>query len=216
MHAEVREMPLFPLNVVLFPNQNLPLHIFEPRYRIMIKRCIDNKEPFGVVLAWTEANIANVGTACMISKVERLPDGRMDINTIGTQRFQVRDWQVSGDGYLIGSVVDYPFVNQILPETQLLATRVIQRMRRYLKLLAQDNGMSFQVDSFPTDSQQLAIFTAIALQIELDEKQELLEQASVTDLLHMEDAILKDEVKLLSVMAHVIKPPQDEHIFSRN
>ena len=51
MKAEVVELPLFPLNVVLFPGQTLPLHIFEPRYRAMIQRCIENDTPFGVLLA---------------------------------------------------------------------------------------------------------------------------------------------------------------------
>ena len=51
MRADVMELPLFPLNVVLFPGQTLPLHIFEPRYRIMIQRCIEQSQPFGVVLA---------------------------------------------------------------------------------------------------------------------------------------------------------------------
>ena len=51
MQTDVMELPLFPLNVVLFPGQTLPLHIFEQRYRIMVERCIENQEPFGVVLA---------------------------------------------------------------------------------------------------------------------------------------------------------------------
>ena len=210
-----RELPLFPLNVVLFPNQNLPLHIFEQRYRVMIQRCIDNKEPFGVVLAMSEDHLADVGTAALVTDVDKLPDGRMEINTVGTQRFKIKDWVVGEDGYLIGTIVDYPFDLQE-PPAQDLVDGVVRRMKRYLRLLAKTNGLSFQVDSFPEDARQLAIFTAIALQLDLEEKQELLEQENVTDLLEVEDEILTEEVKLLSVMSKVIQPPQDEFIFSRN
>ena len=213
--AQARELPLFPLNVVLFPNQSLPLHIFEMRYRIMIKRCIDNKEPFGVVLAFDESHIADIGTATMITQMERMEDGRMDINTVGTERFRIKNWDVGADGYLIGQVVDYPFSEQEPPEDALVK-RVTQRMRRYLKLLAKSNGMRFQVDQFPSNASQLAIFSAIALQIEIEEKQALLEQASVAELLRLEDEILADEIKILHVMSNVIEPPQDEFMFSRN
>lgn len=213
--AQARELPLFPLNVVLFPNQSLPLHIFEPRYRIMIQRCMDNKEPFGVVLALDESRIADIGTATMITQMERMEDGRMDINTLGTERFRVQNWSVGADGYLIGNVVDYPFAEPEPPD-ETLVRRVTQRMRRYLRLLAKSNGMRFQVDQFPSNASQLAIFSAIALQIEIEEKQALLEQASVAELLTLEDDILADEIKILYVMSNVIQPPQDDFIFSRN
>ncbi len=214
--VSARELPLFPLNVVLFPNQNLPLHIFEPRYRIMIQRCIDNKEPFGVVLAMSEDHLADVGTAALVTDVDKLPDGHMEINTVGTERFKIKDWVVGDDGYLIGTIVDYPFDLDEEPPAQELVDGVVQRMKRYLRLLAKTNGLSFQVDRFPEDARQLAIFTAIALQLDLEEKQELLEQENVADLLEVEDEILNEEVKLLSVMSKVIQPPQDEFIFSRN
>ncbi|NJM39751.1 MAG: hypothetical protein HC853_02750 [Anaerolineae bacterium] len=213
--VSARELPLFPLNVVLFPNENLPLHIFEMRYRIMIQRCIENKEPFGVVLALSENHLAPVGTAALVTDVDRLPDGRMKINTVGTERFRIKDWVVGNDGYLIGTIVDYPFDLE-MPPTQELTQRVVRRMKRYLQLLAETNDMSFQVDRFPEDPCQLAVSTAIALQLDLEEKQELLEQTRVADLLKYEDDILAEEIKLLWVMSKVIQPPQDEFIFSRN
>ena len=213
--VSARELPLFPLNMVLFPNQNFGLHIFEPRYRIMIQRCIDNKEPFGVVLAIDENQIMDVGTAVLVTDVDRLPDGSMDINVVGTERFQIRDWVVGDEGFLIGNIVDYPF-DVSGPPANDLVERVVGRMKRYMKLLAKTNGLSFQVDRFPEDARQLAIFTAIALQLDLEEKQELLEQEQVTDLLEVENEILTEEIKLLWVMSNVIQPPQDEFIFSRN
>ncbi|MEZ4622859.1 MAG: LON peptidase substrate-binding domain-containing protein [Caldilineaceae bacterium] len=92
------DLPLFPLkNVVLFPGMVLPLHIFEPRYREMINRCIDEQLPFGVVLIEEGTEIGEaatphrIGTGAKIIRVERLEDGRMNITALGTERFQIQE-----------------------------------------------------------------------------------------------------------------------------
>src|ERR1035437_897137 len=110
MKADVMELPLFPLNVVLFPGQTLPLHIFEPRYRTMIQRCIEQGQPFGVVLAREEdASPYTIGTAARITQIERLPDGRMNILTVGVERFILQNVYEGEDEYLIGDAIFYPF-----------------------------------------------------------------------------------------------------------
>jgi Lon protease-like protein len=82
-------IPLFPLNVVLLPGADLPLHIFEPRYRAMVKQCLADKSEFGVLLALPNG-VARVGcTAEIIEVVKRYNDGRMDILTIGREPFRV-------------------------------------------------------------------------------------------------------------------------------
>jgi Lon protease-like protein len=82
-------LPLFPLDVVLFPGTSLPLHIFEPRYREMISECLDQKKSFGVVRA-KEEGVAEIGCTAEITTVTRkYPDGRMDIVTEGRERFEV-------------------------------------------------------------------------------------------------------------------------------
>src|SRR5437879_526642 len=90
------EIPLFPLpNLVLFPNIAVPLHIFEDRYKLMINGCIDQDEPFGLVLLRsgateeTEESIHHVGITARISDVERLEDGRMNIMCEGERRFRI-------------------------------------------------------------------------------------------------------------------------------
>ena len=71
-------IPLFPLDVVLLPAMALPLHIFEPRYRLMIARCLDEKIEFGMILA-TNNNLATMGcTAKIVRKIRDYPDGRLD------------------------------------------------------------------------------------------------------------------------------------------
>lgn len=82
-------LPLFPLDLVLFPGTPLPLHIFEPRYREMISECVDLKKAFGVVRA-KEDGVAEIGcTAEIITLVKKYPDGRMDIVTEGRERFEI-------------------------------------------------------------------------------------------------------------------------------
>ena len=94
-NGETVELPLFPLNLVLFPGMPLPLHIFEERYKNMIGDCIDNEQPFGVVLIREGPEVGGgaipfrMGTSARIVQVERLDDGRMNLLTQGERRFQV-------------------------------------------------------------------------------------------------------------------------------
>ena len=82
-------IPLFPLNVVLLPGAELPLHIFEPRYREMVKNCLEEESEFGMLLALPNG-VARVGcTAEILEVAKRYEDGRMDILTIGRAKFRV-------------------------------------------------------------------------------------------------------------------------------
>jgi Lon protease-like protein len=82
-------IPLFPLNVVLFPGTPLPLHIFEPRYKEMIGECLTQDRTFGIVRA-VEQNLSEIGcTAEIVTVVKEYEDGRLDIVTEGRQRFEV-------------------------------------------------------------------------------------------------------------------------------
>jgi Lon protease-like protein len=98
-------IPLFPLNVVLLPGADLPLHIFEPRYRSMVKTCIQQKSEFGMLLALPNG-VAHVGcTAEIIEVVNRYDDGRMDILTVGRAPFRVV--RFVEDNPLLEGFVDY-------------------------------------------------------------------------------------------------------------
>ena len=84
-----RLLPLFPLQVVVFPRTLLPLHIFEERYKLMVGEAIRQQGEFGVVLA-REQGIANAGCTVTVETVlHRYPDGRMDILTRGRRRFEI-------------------------------------------------------------------------------------------------------------------------------
>lgn len=82
-------LPIFVCNIAL-PNTKMPMHIFEPRYRLMIERCLHGSREFGVCIP-TKEGYANIGTLLRIQKFWKLPDGRYFIETIGTKRFAVKE-----------------------------------------------------------------------------------------------------------------------------
>ena len=85
----LRSLPLFPLGLVLYPNERLPLHIFEPRYREMVAHCEEEEAPFGIVL-FDEGSMAEVGCTARIDRtLNRYEDGRLDILVRGEERFRV-------------------------------------------------------------------------------------------------------------------------------
>ncbi len=105
-------LPLFPLNTVLFPGGPLSLRIFEPRYLDMVRRCLKELSPFGVVLilAGAEAGdvsaVADIGTSARLVDFDTLPDGLLGVTCVGEQRFRLqRRWQ-QGDGLHLAEI-DY-------------------------------------------------------------------------------------------------------------
>jgi Lon protease-like protein len=104
------EIPLFPLNTVLFPGGPLPLRIFEPRYVDMVRYCMRERAPFGVVLiregieAGAVTSMAEVGTTARITDFFQMPDGLLGITCIGEQKFRVASRRVQSDGLNMGSV----------------------------------------------------------------------------------------------------------------
>src|ERR1700728_1478628 len=84
-------IPIFPPHLVLFPGNSLPLHIFEPRYKTMIRNSMDDRTPFGIVLA-TENGLARIGcTAEVINLLKTYDDGRMVIKTVGLFAFRIEE-----------------------------------------------------------------------------------------------------------------------------
>src|ERR1700753_69301 len=111
MSTAAIELPLFPLNVVLFPGTVLPLHVFEPRYRQMIVDCQADDKPFGVVLVkigseLMREEIYEVGTLAEIHNLQPLDDGCYDLIAVGMRRFRIVS-QHRDMPYLSGMVEPY-------------------------------------------------------------------------------------------------------------
>jgi Lon protease-like protein len=133
-------LPIFPLELVLFPGAPLPLHIFELRYREMITECMEQKKPFGLVRARENA-VAEVGcTAVVINISKQYEDGRMDIDTRGKQRFSIVELNHDRP-FLQAEVTWFDDDEPALP-SQAEAETAIELHEQFLEVL----GQSAEVD----------------------------------------------------------------------
>ncbi len=200
------EISLFPLNTVLFPGQVLPLHIFEDRYRLMIRQCLAEENPFGVVLIRRGLEIGEtaepymVGTIARIRESTHLPDGTMNIVSVGMERFRIRRL-IHDQPYLRGEVETFPMMES--PDAaavNALAHRVRQLAVRYIELIAEAAGLHIKVETVPDTPQQVGYLAAVAMQIDNKEKQSLLDSVSPADILTAEVTLLNRENALLTWM----------------
>lgn len=199
------KLPIFPLDVVLFPGMVLPLHIFEPRYREMIERCEEEQIPFGVVLIQKGHEVGGpaiphlVGTAARIMRVEHTADARMNITTVGTQRFKILELDRSRS-YLSAKVSPLPFVNAGTRAAQEMVYKVRPKIIEYVELLSKAAQTQLVLDRLTDDPTMLAFLVAIALQVGNDEKQKLLEMPGIPEMLDRERYLLSRELLLLQHM----------------
>lgn len=201
--SETQEIPLFPLHTVLYPGMPLPLHIFEERYRSMIGTCIQESSLFGVVLIQDGDEVGQpaipheIGTSAIIVDSEYLPDGRINISTVGYERFRIREVRQQGS-LLIGVVEDFPLGNVDAPEVSSLAESLSERLRVYLDLLSDAFDIPGELQDLPEDPVELAYLAAIVLNLSPDEKQRLLATPDV-------DSLLKNELRLLGREADLLR-----------
>lgn len=194
-------LPLFPLNTVIFPTMVLPLHIFEERYKLMINTCLAQDKPFGVVLIYSGDEVGGpaiphtVGTVARISNWEWLPDGRMNILAVGERRFRIVEYVESELPYLVGSVEYWD--DELVEFTGLskLVGDVGHNFMDYLTLIMSlaDQALPVSQLQLPTDTSMLSYHVASNLQIDLDEKQDLLEEPSAVARLQRELMLLRRE-----------------------
>src|SRR3954469_12884127 len=141
------ELPLFPLNTVLCPGIALPLHVFEERYRALVRHCLDSSSPFGVVLIRTGREVGTgtisftgIGTIAEIRDAGALDDGRFDLLVVGTRRFEIRRVLSGKRPYLMAEV---DLITEDLGDAtaaQRLAMSATRRFVTYLELLQPRSG----------------------------------------------------------------------------
>lgn len=164
-------LPLFPLEVVLFPGIPLPLHIFEPRYKEMIAECRANQAPFGVVRA-LENGIAEIGcTAEIVAVTKEYPDGRLDLIARGRERFEILETNQER-AFLRADILVLPDEpDTARPE---FTERAIQLHREILALAGAVQDLSGASES------GVSFHLAGSLPLDLDFKQKLLSMRSET------------------------------------
>ncbi len=150
-------LPLFPLDIVLFPEMILPLHIFEDRYKEMIGECLRSRVAFGILYSH-EDSVEEVGCQAEVTKVlKKYQDGRMDILTLGRQRFQVVYFD-NEKPYLRGVVEPYFDTESEAPPTEEDAQKMLHVYQDVYRLLNRSDsepieakppyeGLSFKVAS---------------------------------------------------------------------
>lgn len=160
-------IPLFPLGLVLVPDELLPLHIFEERYRDLVRDCLDGERPFGIVL-FQNGRLSEVGCTAEIREVvQRYEDGRMDIVVSGQARFRVCETDRSLS-YLQAEV-------EPLPDAKTEADlqdreRLITQHIKLLELAGRTPSPTVY-----QDRDTLSYFIALNAGLSVDQKQEMLE-----------------------------------------
>jgi len=164
-------IPLFPLNMVLFPGQAIPLHIFERRYRVMTSHCIETKSPFGLIFSH-EGDLARIGCSAMIVKIlKEYEDGRSDILTAGQRAFR-----------LLRTHVEQPYFEADVEYLEEDFTGVDTTVSTQLEqLFDQCHHILFESDALPFETEgsiSLAYHIASELPVDVALRQELLELRS--------------------------------------
>ena len=196
------DIPLFPLNTVLFPGNTIPLHIFEERYKLMIGECIAEKRPFGVILIREGAEVGGtaepveVGTTARIVEAQKLDDGKLNVTVIGEQRFRVLGVR-RREPYLVGDVEILGLDEEDDLTLSDLAAQAGSLFTEYVRLnLAITNQWTRTID-MPSEPGPLADFIGHRLAVDLHAKQRLLEEESPRYRLRTEIDVLGDGIRLL-------------------
>jgi Lon protease-like protein len=161
-------LPLFPLEIVVFPGAPLPLHIFEPRYKEMIGECLSQERPFGMVRAKENAISAIGCSARIIDVIKKYEDGRMDIAAEGAQRFEII--QVNQERSFFQAEVAF-FDDEPSVVSKSAADTIVQLHEQLFAVM----GQTVEVDR---DAAYLSFRLAQDLPVDLDFKQTLLEMKS--------------------------------------
>jgi Lon protease-like protein len=202
-------LPLFPLQTVLFPGMPIHLHIFEKRYRMMIQRCLQKDLTFGVVLLRkghetdTDQQTYAIGCTAKIIDIETLKDGRFYLTALGESRFRIQSIDTSTP-YMMGNIeeiyTDYNQSHLLLPETNILRRHI----RTYLDLLSAMDGYHYELKELTNTSLHLPeepIFlihlAASLLQLPSNEKQSLL---AINNLFELNSRIQRIYRREISIM----------------
>jgi uncharacterized protein len=212
------ELPLFPLQSVLYPGLPIPLHVFEERYRQMFARVLDGERRFGVVAIVRGRDVDPgatyhpVGCVAEVRDVRRHGDGRLDVVARGQRRFEIAG-VVQPAPFIVAEVSTLPETTGEGAEQRTLT--VGRLFTRYVTILLKLAGEEAESVDVPEDPVAASYLVAAGLQVDLADKQALLEAPSAAERLAAEAAILRRELTLLEHL-RVAGPPTAAASFSLN
>jgi Lon protease-like protein len=219
-----QRLPVFPLGTVLFPGLVLPLHIFEERYRELVRHLVSlpdgTPREFGVVAirrGWEtlptagpaspsseDLSLHEVGCTAELRQVNELPDGRYDIVTVGRRRFRIIDVDTDSTPYLTANVEWLPEPAGEEEIADLLAPRVLSVFRQYLSLMRADPDEA--TEQLPDDPTVLSHLVAATTALTLEDRQRLLAAPDTATRLRAELRLLSREAALLNQVRAVPVP----------
>jgi len=210
--AGIKHLPVFPLPLVLLPNELLPLHIFEPRYRQMLKDVQQEKNLFGVSYFEPKETFiekpptGSIGCVAEIREAQTLPDGRSNLLTIGVVRYYLVDYVEASEPYLVG---DLDFFEDYKEDENLLnplADEVFTLFRRVAKAAHKLSGERGTFPDVPqTEPQALSFLVTAAFNLEPALKYQLLETRSTIERLTRLREILVQAVDKMEESAEIHK-----------
>lgn len=221
-----KNLPLFPLQTVVFPQSRLPLSIFEPRYVEMIERCLNEDLAFGAVLIKEGSEVGapaipyQVGTIVRIVDVARLDDGRMNLVAAGITRFKISEYSTEL-AYMTASVQVWRDEDVDIGKAEgvrRLAAKSFERYVRAVQNIAATEEQELENKPFdaPKDPTVLSYLIAANLQVSNLDKQSLLESPTTIARLQREILFMERERELLRLVTEKADRAIDQGTFSVN
>lgn len=211
----IKHLPLFPLPLVLLPNELLPLYIFEPRYRQLLKDLEAGQQYFGITLFEPEKTTAErplAGTTGCIAEVREsnpLPDGASNILTMGIIRYRLIDYVDAIEPYLIGDVEFFEDHDENENELNALADDVHSLFKRVANAAFQLSGSRGRLPDIPkSNPQDLSFLIATAFNLDNDLKYQMIETDSTSERLNKLNEILLHTVDKMEDSASIQKVAQ--------
>lgn len=208
--AGITHLPLFPLPLVALPNEFVPLHIFEERYRQMLKDVERERNVFGVTFFDPETSFIDkpatgtVGCAMEIRQSETLPDGRSNILTLGLVRYKLIDYVDSGTSYLQGDVEFFEDTKEASDTVESLADEVFSLFERMAKAAFKMGGGRGKLPEIQrADPESLSFLITAAFNFDNDKKYSLLEITSTSERLTQLKSILAQTVVQMEESAEI-------------
>lgn len=176
------ELPIFPLPLVLFPGAPQPLHVFEPRYRDLLRDCLAGDQRFGLSFLkpgpGAEPRPGDVGCTARITSHRPFPDGRANLLAVGEQRYVLRHLVAQDRAYLVAHVDFFHDADSADAGLAEIAGRVREQFTRVIASFDDAGGMLARVADPPADPQALSFAVSAALDTDLDTKEALLRLTS--------------------------------------
>lgn len=211
----IKHLPVFPLPLVLLPNEFLPLHIFEDRFKQMLKDALEDRKLFGITFFEPKDEVdlrppaGTIGCVAEVRENQLLPDGRSNILTMGVIRYRLIDYVESGDPYFVGDVIFFEDETESEEKLAPLADEVYELFERVAKAAFKLSGGRGRFPDIPrTAPEQLSFLVTAAFNLDNELKYQMLETTSTSNRLEKLRDILNQAVNKMEDSAEIHKIAQ--------